>query len=120
MHILFVDDVADTRFLFSFFFRSEGHLTSLAADGLEAVAAVEQEQFDAIVMDIEMPRMDGWNATERIRHLPFGQRVPIIMFTGYAGEGLRSRALKVGATDLLHKPLLPGVLLSRILQLADR
>ena len=70
MRILFVDDAPDTRCLFDMAFKIEGHSTRLAADGAEAVQAVEEELFDAIVMDIEMPRMNGWVATDHIRHIP--------------------------------------------------
>jgi len=117
MKILFVDDAPDTRSLFSVAFKIEGHSTRLAADGIEAVEAVEEEPFDAIIMDIEMPRMNGWDATSRIRQTPNGRDVPIVMFTGYNNDSDRHRALEAGANDLLHKPLLPNVLLSRISQL---
>ena len=118
MKILFVDDASDTRFLFFVAFKIEGHSTRLAADGIEAVEAVEEEPFDAIIMDIEMPRMNGWDATYRIRQTPNGRTVPIVMFTGYNDAGDRRRALEAGANDLLHKPLLPQDLLSRISQLS--
>jgi len=119
MKILFVDDASDTRSLFSVAFKIEGHSTRLAADGIEAVEAVEEEPFDAIVMDIEMPRMNGWDATSRIRKTPNGRHVPILMFTGYNDAGDRRRALEAGADDLMHKPLLPQAILSRITQLAS-
>ena len=120
MKILFVDDASDTRFLFSVAFKLEGHSTRLAADGIEAIEAVEEEPFDAIVMDIEMPRMNGWDATSRIRQIPNGRDVPIVMFTGYSGTEDRRRALDAGANDLLRKPLLPQDILSRISQLASQ
>lgn len=118
MKILFVDDASDTRSLFFVAFKMEGHSTRLAADGVEAVEAVEEEPFDAIIMDIEMPRMNGWDATHRIRQIPNGRDVPIVMFTGYNNDDDRRRALAAGANDLLHKPLLPHILLNRISQLA--
>jgi len=114
MRILFVDDAPDTGFLFAMAFKIEGHSTRLATNGTEAVQAVEQEMFDAIVMDIEMPGMNGWDATCQIRRLPNGLRVPIVMFTGYTGGREHQRAIEAGANDLLHKPMLPDMLLSRI------
>lgn len=120
MKILFVDDASDTRMLFSLAFQIEGHQTRLAADGVEAVQAVHDEKFDGIVMDIEMPRMDGWEATRHIRQTPNGYNVPILMFTGYGNEADRRKAIEAGANELLRKPLLPDVLLSHMKQLIAR
>jgi CheY-like chemotaxis protein len=117
MKILFVDDAPDTRSLFSVAFRLEGHRTRLAADGVEAVQAVQDEAFDAIVMDVEMPRMDGWEATREIRRMPHGRDVPILVFTGYNHEDDIHKAAEVGANGLVRKPLLPETVLSHLAQL---
>ena len=114
MKILFVDDVPDTRMLFSFAFEMHGHPTKVASDGVEAVEAVRNEAFDAIVMDVEMPRMSGWDATRHIRQMANGQNVPILMFTGYNED--HSKALEAGANGLALKPLAPQELLSRIMK----
>ena len=116
MRILFVDDTPDTRSLFSLVFDMEGHSTRLAADGVEAVEAVKEEPFDAIVMDVEMSRMNGWEATRRIRQMPHGRDVPILMFTGYSHADDHQKAAAVGANDLVRKPLTPQALLARITQ----
>jgi chemosensory pili system protein ChpA (sensor histidine kinase/response regulator) len=120
MKILFVDDASDTRMLFSIALQIEGHQTRLAADGVEAVQAVRDEKFDGIVMDIEMPRMDGWEATRHIRQTPNGQTVPILMFTGYSNDADHRKAMEAGANELLRKPLLPHELLSHMEQLVAR
>jgi CheY-like chemotaxis protein len=117
MKILFVDDAPDTRSLFSLAFRLEGHCTQVAADGVEAVQAVEDKSFDAIVMDVEMPRMDGWEATRRIRQMPHGRNVPILVFTGYNHEDDHNKAAEVGANGVVRKPLLPKMVLSHLNQL---
>lgn len=108
MRILFADDAVDTRELFSLVFQMEGIQTHMASDGAEALATVQgsAEPFDAIVLDIEMPHMNGWQALKAIRQLPQGQHVPIVMFTGY-GHETKARALEEGANCLVHKPLLP-------------
>jgi two-component system sensor histidine kinase/response regulator len=114
MKILFVDDTRDTRELFQMALKIQGIETRLAGDGLEAVEAVQQESFDAIIMDIEMPRMNGWDAVRTIRTLQNGQQVPIFMFTAYGnGENLK-KALATGANDLWHKPILPTEILTRV------
>ncbi len=92
MRILFVDDMRDTRELFRMALQLQGVETRLAEDGQEAVFAVREESFDAIIMDVEMPRMNGWDATRAIRLLENGRDIPIIMFTAY-GNGKTASAL---------------------------
>ncbi len=115
MKILFVDDAPDTRMLFSLAFEQQGHPTQVAADGMEAIEAVRNESFDAIIMDVEMPRMNGWEATRHIRQMANGQNSPILMFTGYTEE--LTKVAEVGANGLALKPLLPQELLSRLMKL---
>ena len=90
-----------------------------AANGLEAVSAVQNsEPFDAVVMDVEMPEMNGWDAVRAIRALPGGSSLPILMFTAYGNGVTLKLAREVGANDVLHKPLSPYELLARVQQLA--
>lgn len=72
MRVLMVDDMRDARELFAFAFAQEGFYTCTASNGIEALDAVREsvEPFDAIVLDIEMPQMDGWQALKAIRQLP--------------------------------------------------
>jgi len=119
MKILFVDDVRDTRDLFRLAFGMQGHNTHLACTGLEAVAAVRAEDFDALVIDVEMPDMNGWDAVREIRALPQGAQLPIVLFTAYSGADSRQRAADAGADVLLCKPILPQDILTRIKQLIE-
>lgn len=112
MTILFTDDSADTCLLFALSFRGSGHDTHLAHNGAEAVAAVQEQAFDAIVMDFHMPVMDGAEAIRLIRQLPHGRDVPILMFTG--DNDFREEALALGADDVVYKPLLPDDVLSHV------
>ena len=112
MRILFVEDNHDISALFSLVFGTQGHSTRVANNGAEAVRAVQQESFDAIVMDLEMPVMGGFEATRHIRQLPHGQRPPILIFTGYPCG--RDDAIKAGANDLVNKPIDPLMLLDRL------
>jgi CheY-like chemotaxis protein len=116
MRILFVDDVQDTRDLFRLVFRMQGHETHLASDGVEAVEAVKKEDFDAVVMDVEMPRMNGWDAARTIRSMARGRELPIILFTAYSAHEDYQRASQAGADTLLRKPMLPQEVLSHISQ----
>lgn len=117
MNILFVDDLPDTCEVFKLAFRLDGHNTRIAHNGVDAVDAVREELFDAIIMDVEMPKLNGWDATSQIRTLPNGETVPIIMFTAYGTQADRNRATQAGADDLMQKPVLPSELLSRIKEL---
>ena len=114
MHILMVDDVADTRELFAWFFRLEGHTVHTANNGAEAVAAMELEPHDAIVMDMNMPEMDGVEAIRHIRQLPQGQALPIILVTGDTAEERRAEAILAGASTVTYKPILPSFMLKHI------
>lgn len=116
MHILFADDNPQTCELFDLVFRKEGVCAHIAHSGIEAVEFVKAERvcFDAIVLDVEMPYMDGWTAFENIRQLPQGQCVPIVIFTGYATSEANAHALQLGAAAFLIKPLLPQDLLKEL------
>lgn len=119
MRILFVDDLPDTRELFRLALSLQGHTVHLAANGLESVAAVKaQEKFDVIIMDIEMPEMNGWDAVREIRTLPQGASVPIIMFTAYGNGVTLKLAQQVGANSVLHKPISPQDLINHVHQIA--
>jgi CheY-like chemotaxis protein len=84
MRILFVDDNYDTRAFFRLGLHMHGHEVRLASDGKEGVAAAIEGVFDAIVLDVEMPGMSGWEALRQIRALPQHAQTPIVMFTAYA------------------------------------
>ena len=114
MKILFVDDTRDTRELFRMAFKIKGVETDCAGDGIEAVEAVKENVYDYIIMDVEMPRMNGWEAVREIRLLQNGKSVPIIMFTAYGNGENKKKALDIGANDLWFKPLLPTEILDRL------
>ena len=114
MHVLFADDNRETRELFQLGFGLEGAIAYMVQDGAEALEAVKTESnlFDAIVLDIEMPVMDGWETLEKIRELPQAQQIPIVMFTGYSLPEYRTRALQSGANKVVYKPLMPHELVT--------
>jgi len=85
--------------------RQAGLEVTLAKDGVEAVEQWEKGPFDIVLMDIQMPRMDGFEATRRIRATSNGARVPIIAMTAFASASDRERCLAAGMTDFLTKPI---------------
>jgi CheY-like chemotaxis protein len=86
----------------------DGHLVRSAADGQEAIRILGEQDMDMILMDVQMPVMDGVEATRRIRDGEAGagrSRVPIIAMTAYAMAGDRERLLKAGMDDYIAKPV---------------
>jgi CheY-like chemotaxis protein len=84
-----------------------GHRTATVVNGIEALSKWGQERFDLILMDVQMPEMDGFEATRRIRKLErtAGTRTPIIAMTAYAMSGDRERCLEAGMDDYVAKPM---------------
>ncbi|MEM7033884.1 MAG: response regulator transcription factor [Chloroflexota bacterium] len=109
--ILIVDDSVSVRRLLDEYLSEQGYLVLQARDGLEALAQVEQAAPDLILLDIMMPRLDGFQAISRIRS---NSRVPIIMLTSKRHESDVVRGFELGADDYIVKPYRMRVLLMRI------
>lgn len=114
MKILFVDDALDTREIYRKYLTLHGHTVQVAENGVEAVTAVEAENFDVVVLDMAMPVMSGWEALDQIRLLPKGGDVPVIFFTAYFKRHIEERAIAAGANMVLSKPMMPAELLEAI------
>jgi CheY-like chemotaxis protein len=99
--------------------RKEGFTVEVASHGAEAAARVQEEEFDLVLMDIQMPEMDGLAATALIREREkgTGRRLPIIALTAHAMAGDRERCLAAGMDAYLAKPIQPRQLLEAIQQL---
>jgi two-component system sensor histidine kinase/response regulator len=93
-----------------------GYTVQVANNGLEAVQAVQQRSFNLILMDVQMPEMDGFQATAAIRSIQQmgGQRTPIIAMTAHAMKGDRERCLAGGMDDYLSKPIVTATLIQLI------
>jgi len=82
-----------------------GHQTQLAFDGLEAVEAAKSFRPDVILMDLGMPKLNGFEAARQIRQLPWSQGVVLVALTGWGQEGDRNRTVEAGFDCHLVKPV---------------
>jgi signal transduction histidine kinase/ActR/RegA family two-component response regulator len=104
--ILVVDDMETNRFLLQVFLSRNGFEPTLASSGEEAYQLASTERFDAILMDLHMPGIDGFTTTQRIRAAePAGRHTPIIALTASVAKGTREKCLAAGMDDYLAKPL---------------
>jgi len=103
--VLVVEDNENNVVLLSDFLTSEGYEVVVARTGTEGVARAESAEFDVILMDVQMPEMDGFEATRRIRRLPKHHRTAIIALTSFAMPGDRDKCLAAGMTDYMAKPI---------------
>ena len=102
-----VEDNRVNQHLILALLRKRGHTTAVAGNGVEALAAIEQDSFDLVLMDIQMPEMDGLEAVRRIRKAEAmtGQRLPVVAMTARAMAGDREAILAAGMDDYLEKPV---------------
>ncbi|MBI5512958.1 MAG: response regulator [Deltaproteobacteria bacterium] len=107
--VLVVDDEPNVVETISAVLRRKGHRVSNAADGAEALAQVQAERFDLVLMDVRMPGMDGVSALQQMRALPDPPRV--VLMTAWSAPHLLEQACQAGAVDVIPKPLdLPRLL----------
>jgi CheY-like chemotaxis protein/HPt (histidine-containing phosphotransfer) domain-containing protein len=98
-----------------------GHSVEIAGDGRQAVDALLCSDFDVVLMDIQMPELDGVQATRQIRALPQPKGdIPIIAVTAHAMIGAREEYLAAGMDDYISKPFQPALLLSTLAKICDR
>ncbi len=118
--ILLVEDQEDIRFSLATRLKNRGYDVVVAADGAEGVAQALKEIPDLILMDLELPEIDGWEATRRLKAQTTTQHVPIIALTVHATSGDRKEALEAGCDDHDIKPIEFPRLLSKIKRLLER
>jgi len=105
--ILIVDDFDDTRLLLKTWLQKKGFRVVEAEDGNRAVAAAEHDRPDLIIMDVEMPELDGLEATRRIRKLENFAGVPIVAVSAYGADQYREHALAAGCNEYVSTPFEP-------------
>ena len=108
--ILVVDDFDDTRLLLRTWLERRGFSVVEATNGIDAVAMAEHDSPDLIIMDVEMPRLDGLSATRRIRKIQELNSVPIVAVSAYGAEQFREQALAAGCDEYVSTPFEPKAL----------
>ncbi|MBV9404523.1 MAG: response regulator, partial [Acidobacteriaceae bacterium] len=105
-HILLAEDNLVNQQVAVTLLRKRGHVVTVANDGVEALAALEKEKFDVVLMDVQMPRMGGFEATAVIREQEreTGAHIPIVAMTAHSMKGDREKCLEAGMDDYVSKP----------------
>src|SRR4051812_42026823 len=114
--ILVVEDQEDNRQIIRDLLSSLDYQLAEAENGVEALAAIAKQKPNLILMDIQMPIMDGYETTRRIKADPATKGIPIIAVTSYALSGDEQKARDAGCDDYVPKPFSPRQLLAKIRQ----
>ena len=97
-----------------------GHRVVQARDGAEALAAIERDHVDLLVLDLVMPNIDGFGVLARLRGLRHGERIPVVVVTGADRSATELQALRLGANVYLSKPIEAAALTEEVTRLLTR
>jgi CheY-like chemotaxis protein len=117
--VLLVDDNPDNREMYSEYFVSAGYRVLEASDGATAIALARKRRPTAIVMDLSMPGIDGWEATRRLKAAAETRAIPILIVSAHAEEEPKARARAAGCDLFVAKPCLPSDLADHVAQAID-
>jgi CheY-like chemotaxis protein len=117
--ILIVDDFDDTRLLLRTWLAKKGYRVIEAENGKEAVATAKSKRPNLIIMDVEMPELDGLSATRQIRALSGFEQVPIVAVSAYGADQFRADALEAGCNEYVSTPFEPEELEKLIMSLIE-
>jgi chemosensory pili system protein ChpA (sensor histidine kinase/response regulator) len=117
---LVVDDSITMRRVTQRLLERRGAKVHTARDGLDAITVLQEHSVDVILLDIEMPRMDGYQFATHVRNDPKQKHLPIVMITSRSGEKHRAKAIEIGVNDYLSKPYQESQLVAAIEALVGR
>jgi DNA-binding response OmpR family regulator len=118
--ILVADDEQDIRELVAYRLSRSGYLIIEARDGEEAFQLAAGQTLDMAVLDVMMPRLNGFELTQRLRSTPATERLPILLMSASVQEADISRGFAAGADGYLTKPFTPNQLLTRVREVLSR
>jgi two-component system cell cycle response regulator DivK len=116
--VLIVDDFEDNRAMYAEYLAFTGYLVEEASNGEEAVELARRLRPDAVVMDLSLPVMDGWEATRRLKADERTKHIPVIALTGHSLAGYSAGAKEAGCDAFLVKPCFPEKLVAKLAELA--
>src|SRR3978361_2540659 len=108
------EDERDNRIVYSPILRHFGYSVTEALNGEEGIAKARAEKPDLILMDISLPIIDGWEATQVLKHDPITRDIPIIALTAHALASDREKAMEVGCDGYLAKPCEPRAVVAEV------
>ncbi|OFW10117.1 MAG: response regulator [Acidobacteria bacterium RIFCSPLOWO2_02_FULL_67_36] len=112
--VLVVEDYQDAREMYAAYLQFSGYRVAEAANGIEAIEKTLELLPDIILMDLALPKMDGWEATRRLKMDDRTRHIPIVALTGHALAGYREGARQAGCDSFVTKPCLPDALVAEI------
>lgn len=118
MRILMIEDNEANRYLATYLLEKAGHTVTTAPDGRTGLALATQERYDVILLDIQLPGMDGYAVARALRQVPGLERTAVIAVTSYAMTGDREKALAAGCTGYIEKPIQPDTFVREVEALA--
>lgn len=118
--VLVVEDYQDAREMYAAYLQFSGFAVAEAANGVEAIDKTRDLLPDIVLMDLALPRMDGWEATRRLKADPKTKHIPVVALTGHALAGHAEGAREAGCDAFVTKPCLPDVLVAEIKRVLER
>ena len=118
--VLVVEDYQDAREMYAAYLQFSGFEVAEAGNGIEAIEKTRALLPDIVLMDLALPRMDGWEATRRLKNDELTKHIPIVALTGHALAGHAEGAREAGCDAFVTKPCLPDALVAEIKRLLDQ
>ncbi len=118
--VLVVEDYQDAREMYAAYLQFSGFEVAEATNGVEAIEKALSLLPDIVLMDLALPRMDGWEATRRLKNDDRTKNIPVVALTGHALAGHAEGARQAGCDAFVTKPCLPDALVAEIKRLLDR
>jgi CheY-like chemotaxis protein len=112
--VLVVEDYEDAREMYAAYLHFSGYRVAEAANGIEAIEKTLELMPDIILMDLALPKMDGWEATRRLKSDERTKHIPVVALTGHALAGHAEGARQAGCDSFVTKPCLPDALVAEI------
>ncbi len=112
--ILYIEDNEQNLYLVTFLLEKHGYQVCSATDGLQGIAMAAEERPDLILLDIQLPKMDGHTVARHLRSNPDLAVIPIVAVTSYAMAGDREKALAAGCNGYIEKPINPDTFMQQM------